>query len=209
MPCEPRIALPPRLRPLCAAAQEGAPAWVRPGARCSVSLSRASPHPRSCARKARRRSASARSTATPPSPPSPCPIATAGSWRSSRSTPPAACSAASSRSSAATTPASRRTRSGSPASWSTTQKVDLLAGGFLSNVGLALSATSRCTNKKLFVAGEPLTDALVWDKGNRTCYRLRPSHLHAGRDAGRRTRRSCRRSAGRRWRRTTNTASPR
>jgi branched-chain amino acid transport system substrate-binding protein len=54
------------------------------------------------------------------------------------------------------------------------QKVDLLAGGFLSNVGLAISDFAR-QDKKLFIAGEPLTDALVWDKGNRYTYRLRPS----------------------------------
>jgi branched-chain amino acid transport system substrate-binding protein len=54
------------------------------------------------------------------------------------------------------------------------QKVDLLAGGYLSNVGLALSdyASQR---KCLYVAGEPLSDALVWEKGNRYCFRLRPS----------------------------------
>ncbi len=54
------------------------------------------------------------------------------------------------------------------------QKVDLLAGGFLSNVGLALSDFAA-RNKQLFVAGEPLTDALVWADGNRYTYRLRPS----------------------------------
>ena len=54
------------------------------------------------------------------------------------------------------------------------QKVDLLAGGFLSNIGLALSDFAK-QNNKLYVAGEPLTDALVWSKGNRTCFRLRPS----------------------------------
>ncbi len=54
------------------------------------------------------------------------------------------------------------------------QKVDLLAGGFLSNVGLALTDFAL-QNKKLFVAGEPLSDALVWEKGNRYTYRLRPS----------------------------------
>jgi branched-chain amino acid transport system substrate-binding protein len=54
------------------------------------------------------------------------------------------------------------------------QKVDLLAGGFLSNVGLAVSDFAL-QRKKLFVASEPLTDALVWEKGNRYCYRLRPS----------------------------------
>ena len=54
------------------------------------------------------------------------------------------------------------------------QKVDLLAGGYLSNVGLAISAYAL-QNKKLYVAGEPLTDALTWEKGNRYTYRVRPS----------------------------------
>jgi branched-chain amino acid transport system substrate-binding protein len=54
------------------------------------------------------------------------------------------------------------------------QKVDLLAGGYLSNIGLALSDFAAA-RKKLYVAGEPLTDALVWEKGNQTCFRLRPS----------------------------------
>ena len=54
------------------------------------------------------------------------------------------------------------------------EKVDLLAGGFLSNVGLALSAFAA-ENNKLYVAGEPLSDALVWEKGTKTCFRLRPS----------------------------------
>jgi branched-chain amino acid transport system substrate-binding protein len=54
------------------------------------------------------------------------------------------------------------------------QKVDLLAGGYLSNIGLALSDFAQSRNK-LYIAGEPLTDALVWEKGNRTCFRLRPS----------------------------------
>jgi branched-chain amino acid transport system substrate-binding protein len=52
--------------------------------------------------------------------------------------------------------------------------VDVLAGGFLSNVGLAL-ADHAVKNKRLFVASEPLTDAIVWDKGNRYTFRLRPS----------------------------------
>ena len=52
--------------------------------------------------------------------------------------------------------------------------VDILAGGFLSNVGLAL-ADYAAQNKRLFVAGEPLSDALVWANGNRYTYRLRPS----------------------------------
>jgi len=54
------------------------------------------------------------------------------------------------------------------------QKADLLAGGFLSNIGLALSDYARQAGK-LYVAGEPLTDALVWSKGNPLCFRLRPS----------------------------------
>lgn len=54
------------------------------------------------------------------------------------------------------------------------QKADLLAGTFLSNVGLAVSDIAL-RNKVLFVAAEPLTDALVWDKGNRYTFRLRPS----------------------------------
>jgi branched-chain amino acid transport system substrate-binding protein len=54
------------------------------------------------------------------------------------------------------------------------QKVDILAGGYLSNVGLALSDFAA-QRKCLYIAGEPLSDALVWEKGNRTCFRLRPS----------------------------------
>lgn len=56
----------------------------------------------------------------------------------------------------------------------TNEKVDLLAGAFFSNVGLAL-ADFALRNKVLFVASEPLTDALVWEKGNRYTFRLRPS----------------------------------
>ena len=54
------------------------------------------------------------------------------------------------------------------------EKVDVLAGGFLSNVGLALADHAQ-KNKRLFVASEPLADAIVWDKGNRYTFRLRPS----------------------------------
>jgi branched-chain amino acid transport system substrate-binding protein len=53
------------------------------------------------------------------------------------------------------------------------QKVDLLAGGYLSNVGLALSDYALHADK-IYVAGEPLSDALVWQDGNRVCFRLRP-----------------------------------
>jgi branched-chain amino acid transport system substrate-binding protein len=51
--------------------------------------------------------------------------------------------------------------------------VDLLAGTYLSNVGLAVSDYAL-QRKRLFVAGEPLTDALIWSHGNRYTYRLRP-----------------------------------
>jgi branched-chain amino acid transport system substrate-binding protein len=56
----------------------------------------------------------------------------------------------------------------------TAEKVDLLAGTFLSNVGLAV-ADFALRNRRLFVASEPLTDALVWEKGNRYTFRLRAS----------------------------------
>ena len=54
------------------------------------------------------------------------------------------------------------------------EHVDVLAGGYLSNVGLAL-ADYAVRNKRVFVASEPLTDAMVWEKGNRYTFRLRPS----------------------------------
>jgi branched-chain amino acid transport system substrate-binding protein len=54
------------------------------------------------------------------------------------------------------------------------EKVSLLAGAFLSNVGLALSDVAL-RNKIVYLAAEPLSDALVWEKGNRYTFRLRPS----------------------------------
>jgi branched-chain amino acid transport system substrate-binding protein len=53
-------------------------------------------------------------------------------------------------------------------------KVDLLMGTFFSHVGLAVTDFAK-HNKILFVAAEPLSDALVWAKGNRYTFRLRPS----------------------------------
>lgn len=53
-------------------------------------------------------------------------------------------------------------------------RVDLLAGGFLSNVGLALSSFAQHAGK-LYVASEPLANSLVWKDGNATCFRLSPS----------------------------------
>ena len=54
------------------------------------------------------------------------------------------------------------------------QHVDLLAGTFLSNVGLAVSDVAL-QNRRPFIGGEPLSDALVWERGNRYTFRLRPS----------------------------------
>ena len=51
------------------------------------------------------------------------------------------------------------------------EKVDLLAGGYHSEAALAISAFAL-QNKKLYVAGMPLADALVWEKGNRYTYRV-------------------------------------
>jgi len=54
------------------------------------------------------------------------------------------------------------------------ENVDLLAGTFLSNIGLAVADFAN-RNKTLFIASEPLSDALVWEKGNAYTFRLRPS----------------------------------
>lgn len=53
-------------------------------------------------------------------------------------------------------------------------KVAMLAGTFFSHIGLAVSDFAK-QKKTLFIASEPLTDALVWSKGNDYTFRLRPS----------------------------------
>ena len=53
------------------------------------------------------------------------------------------------------------------------EKVDVLAGAFLSNIGLALTDFAK-QKKFFFLAGEPLTDKIVWQNGNRYTFRLRP-----------------------------------
>ncbi len=63
------------------------------------------------------------------------------------------------------------------------QKVDILAGGYLSNVGLALSDFAQ-QRKRLYIAGEPLSDALVWEKGTRVLLPTKAFDLHAGRHVG-------------------------
>ena len=54
------------------------------------------------------------------------------------------------------------------------EKVDVLTGSFLSHIGLALTDFAK-QKKVFFLAGEPLTDKIVWQNGNRYTYRLRPS----------------------------------
>jgi branched-chain amino acid transport system substrate-binding protein len=53
--------------------------------------------------------------------------------------------------------------------------VVMLAGTFFSNIGLAVSDFAK-QKKILFLAGEPLTDAITWSKGNRYTFRLRPAN---------------------------------
>ena len=54
------------------------------------------------------------------------------------------------------------------------EKVDFIIGGFLSNIGVALTDFAK-QNKIFFLASEPLTNKIVWDGGNRYTFRLRPS----------------------------------
>src|SRR5438270_2058926 len=55
------------------------------------------------------------------------------------------------------------------------ENVAMLAGTFLSNIGLAVSDFAN-QKKVFFLAAEPLTDAVTWAKGNRYTFRLRPSN---------------------------------
>ena len=52
--------------------------------------------------------------------------------------------------------------------------VALLAGTFLSNVGLAVSDFAK-QKQVLFIAAEPLSTAVTWEQGHRYTWRLRPS----------------------------------
>jgi branched-chain amino acid transport system substrate-binding protein len=54
------------------------------------------------------------------------------------------------------------------------EKVDLLTGGFLSHVGLAVASFAK-QRQVVFIAAEPLTDKLVWENGNAYTFRLRAS----------------------------------
>ena len=53
------------------------------------------------------------------------------------------------------------------------EKIDVLAGTFLSNTGLAVTDFAK-QKKFFFLAGEPLTDKMTWQGGNQYTYRLRP-----------------------------------
>ena len=53
------------------------------------------------------------------------------------------------------------------------EKVDVLTGTFLSNTGLAMTDFAK-QKKFFFLAGEPLTDKIIWGSGNKYTYRLRP-----------------------------------
>jgi branched-chain amino acid transport system substrate-binding protein len=54
------------------------------------------------------------------------------------------------------------------------EQVQVLAGTFLSNIGLALADFAK-QKKFFFLAGEPLTDKITWQSGNKYTFRLRPS----------------------------------
>ncbi len=56
----------------------------------------------------------------------------------------------------------------------TRENVSFLVGTFLSNVGLAVADFAN-QRKTLFLATEPLTDALTMGQGNRYTFRVRPS----------------------------------
>jgi len=60
------------------------------------------------------------------------------------------------------------------------EKVALISGTFLSNVGLAVSDWAK-QNKTLFVAAEPLTEAITWSKGHDYVFRVRPNTYQQGR----------------------------
>ncbi len=52
--------------------------------------------------------------------------------------------------------------------------VVMISGSLFSHIGLALTSYAG-QKKRLYLAAEPLADALVWAKGNKYTFRLRPS----------------------------------
>lgn len=53
------------------------------------------------------------------------------------------------------------------------EKIDVLTGSFLSHIGLALTDFAK-QKKFFFLAGEPLSDKIIWGSGNKYTFRLRP-----------------------------------
>ena len=56
----------------------------------------------------------------------------------------------------------------------TREGTNIIAGTFLSNIGLAVTEFAG-KEKVFFLAAEPLTDKITWQDGNRYTFRLRPS----------------------------------
>src|SRR3974377_2263194 len=56
----------------------------------------------------------------------------------------------------------------------TREGTNVLAGTFLSNIGLGVTELAG-KEKVFFLAAEPLTDKITWQDGNRYTFRLRPS----------------------------------
>ncbi len=56
----------------------------------------------------------------------------------------------------------------------TREGVNIIAGTFLSHIGLAVTEFAG-KEKVFFLAAEPLTDKITWQNGNRYTFRLRPS----------------------------------
>src|SRR5215813_12044367 len=56
----------------------------------------------------------------------------------------------------------------------TREGVNIIAGTFLSHIGLAVTEFAG-KEKVFFLAAEPLTDKITWQNGNKYTFRLRPS----------------------------------
>jgi len=120
-----------------------------------------------------------RSTPTAASPPvSRSPIGRRWRWRSTRSIRSGACWAES---------RSRVSRRQGQSGGShqvrpelvVAEKVSLLAGTYLSHVGLAVSDFAKM-RQVLFVAAEPLSEAITWSQGHRYTFRVRPNTTRRG-----------------------------
>ena len=131
----------------------------------------------------RRRSRSARSIPTAASGhPSPARTSGAPRWPSRRSTPGAASWVASIEVHLPRRQGSAR-RGGQAArrSWWSRRRSTIIAGQLpRRNVGLAVSDWAK-QNKTMFLAAEPLTEALTWSKGHEYVVRLRPNTYEQGR----------------------------